>query len=118
MLDLFQTLAKLSRFLNAALRRNRKIARGYAPNCCSAESYLRVQRSASVTGSPAAQISSRSVTERSPAFFTAANAGSAMAQCLIRLGGTLKISPEKPRTLVTVLLPWEANDASTSATGS
>ncbi len=41
-----------------------------------------------------------------------------MRERVKQLGGTLKISPANPGTIVTVTLPWEADDASVTASNS
>jgi hypothetical protein len=118
MINFSQTLEKLSRFLKATPRHDRKIARGRTLNCCSAEFYDRSQRSALRVRSTKQKASSPAQDSQLTANFTAANAISALLKALNLLGGTLQTSPGKPNTIVTVSLPWEANDASTSATGS
>ena len=118
MLDFSQTLAKLSQFLNAIPGRERKIVRERSPNCCSAEFYNRAQRAALRVRSAAKKASSVALAEQPTVNVTPASALSALRQALARLGGTLHLTPEKSDSIVTVSLPWEANDASTSATGS
>jgi hypothetical protein len=118
MFDFSQTLLRIGRFLNAPMRRDRKIGRSSAPNCCSAESYDRAQRSAFLARRIRSKSPSLAAAEPSATSFALARSASALLGALVRVGGTLKISPEKSNTIVTVSLPWEANDASTSATGS
>jgi hypothetical protein len=118
MFDFSQTLAKIGRFLSATPRRKRKVGRGSAPNCCSTEFYARSQRSAFRTRSQLTRTENTAVPQSASRAYAVSDAVSGLFQRLIHLGGTLKISPEKSESIVTVSLPWEAKDASTSATGS
>ena len=118
MFDFSQTLAKIGRFLNAAPRSDRKVERGSAPNCCSSEFYARTRRSAFRTRHKPTRTEDAAVPQSASKAYAVSDAVSGLFQRLIHLGGTLKISPGKSNTIVTVSLPWEANDASTSATGS
>jgi hypothetical protein len=118
MLDFSQTLAKLSQFLKAVPRRARKTTRTRDLNCCSKDFYDRSQRAALRLKAKSADAKASSTAAIAPALLAADKLVLALLERAIQLGGTLKISPENPNPIVTVLLPWEANDASTSATGS
>jgi len=118
MLDFSQTLAKIGRFLNEIPGRNRKSVRERSPNCCSAEFYERAQRAALRVRTAAKKASTAALADPPTVDVTPASALSALRQALTRLGDTLHLTPEKHDSIVTVSLPWEANDASTSATGS
>jgi hypothetical protein len=118
MLNFSQMLAKLRKYLTEAPRRVRNPQRE-AENCCSPEAYSRAQRTALRKRAAAVKPSRPVVVATSSAVdVIAAVSVSALFQRLVRLGDTLHRTPEKPNSIVSVSLPWEANDASTSATGS